>query len=36
DERAALWKAACEQWPNYDIYQSRTERLIPVVVIERA
>jgi hypothetical protein len=22
-----------KQWPNYDQYQSRTERVIPVVVL---
>jgi deazaflavin-dependent oxidoreductase (nitroreductase family) len=35
DERAALWAAAVAQWPAYDIYQSRTSRVIPVVVLER-
>ena len=34
-EREALWAAAVATWPNYDLYQSRTSRLIPVVVIER-
>ncbi len=34
-EREELWAAACEQWPNYDVYQTRTERTIPVVVVER-
>lgn len=34
-EREELWRAACEQWPNYDVYQARTYRLIPVVVVER-
>ena len=34
-EREELWKAATAQWPNYDIYQSRTDRKIPVVVLER-
>lgn len=36
DERDAMWAEAVQQWPNYDIYQSRTERKIPVVVLERA
>jgi deazaflavin-dependent oxidoreductase (nitroreductase family) len=36
DEREAMWAEAREQWPNYDIYQSRTDRKIPVVVLERA
>ncbi len=35
-ERAELWAASLEQWPNYDVYQSRTDRKIPVVVVERA
>lgn len=34
-EREALWAASLEQWPNYDVYQSRTTRRIPVVVLER-
>lgn len=34
-ERDELWAASLEQWPNYDIYQSRTDRKIPVVVVER-
>ena len=33
DERPALWAAVNEQWPNYDVYQSRTDREIPVVVL---
>lgn len=35
-EREELWAASREQWPNYDVYQSRTDRKIPVVVVERA
>jgi len=34
-EREALWAEAIKQWPAYDIYQSRTTRKIPVVVLER-
>lgn len=33
DEKASLWKIVSEQWPNYDVYQTRTERVIPVVVL---
>ena len=33
-EREQLWLEALKTWPNYDVYQSRTTRLIPVVVIE--
>lgn len=35
-EREELWAASLTQWPNYDVYQARTERKIPVVVVERA
>lgn len=35
-EREQLWAEAVSAWPNYDLYQSRTTRLIPVVVLERA
>jgi len=33
DEKARLWRIVAAQWPNYDVYQSRTEREIPVVVL---
>lgn len=32
-ERARLWKVMAGIWPNYDAYQARTEREIPVVVL---
>ena len=35
EERERLWKLAAEQWPDYDAYQRKTERQIPVVVLER-
>ncbi len=35
-EREQLWAEAVKQWPNYDVYQSRTDRKIPVVVLERS
>jgi len=35
DERASLWYVMARSWPNYDVYQARTERRIPVVVLER-
>jgi deazaflavin-dependent oxidoreductase (nitroreductase family) len=35
DERATLWPLMAEVWPSYDDYRQRTERQIPVVVIER-
>jgi len=36
EEREQLWKLAAQQWPDYDAYQTRTDREIPVVVLERA
>jgi deazaflavin-dependent oxidoreductase (nitroreductase family) len=35
DERERLWKLMNEQWPDYDSYQEKTDRKIPVVVLER-
>jgi deazaflavin-dependent oxidoreductase (nitroreductase family) len=32
-EREAIWAECLKIWPSYDIYQSRTARQIPVVVI---
>jgi deazaflavin-dependent oxidoreductase (nitroreductase family) len=34
-ERERLWKRMAQIWPRYDEYQQRTEREIPVVVLER-
>lgn len=36
EERERLWRLAAQQWPAYDTYQTRTDREIPVVVLERA
>jgi deazaflavin-dependent oxidoreductase (nitroreductase family) len=36
DEKPALWRTMVGEWPDYDAYQERTEREIPVVVLERA
>lgn len=33
EERSRLWKIMTEIWPNYDAYQARTNRRIPVVVL---
>jgi deazaflavin-dependent oxidoreductase (nitroreductase family) len=33
DEKERLWAIVSEQWPNYDVYQTRTDRVIPVVVL---
>jgi deazaflavin-dependent oxidoreductase (nitroreductase family) len=34
DERPRLWSVMTGIWPNFDVYQSRTSREIPVVVLE--
>jgi proline iminopeptidase len=36
EERDRLWEKANEVWPHYSEYQQRTDRVIPVVVLERA
>ena len=33
-EKAVWWSNATAVWPDYDTYQARTERVIPVVVLE--
>ena len=33
-ERDRLWSVMTELWPNFDAYQSRTDRVIPVVVLQ--
>jgi proline iminopeptidase len=35
EERDRLWRRLNEIWPHYDEYQTKTEREIPVVVLER-
>jgi deazaflavin-dependent oxidoreductase (nitroreductase family) len=35
EERERLWRAMNEIWRHYDEYQTKTERVIPVVVLER-
>ena len=34
DERERLWGRMAEIWPHYDTYATRTDRVIPVVVVE--
>ena len=34
DEKAAWWERAVEAWPDYAKYQTRTDRQIPVFVLE--
>jgi deazaflavin-dependent oxidoreductase (nitroreductase family) len=36
EEKPHLWEAAIERWPAYADYQRRTEREIPVIVLERS
>jgi F420H(2)-dependent quinone reductase len=35
DERSLWWDRAVEAWPDYAGYQTKTDRLIPVFVLER-
>jgi deazaflavin-dependent oxidoreductase (nitroreductase family) len=35
EEKAELWPIMTKEWPAYDGYQEKTERAIPVVVLER-
>lgn len=35
EERAELWKQMAEIWPSYDEYQQKTDREIPIVILER-
>lgn len=34
EEKAELWSIMTKEWPDYDSYQTKTDRQIPVVVIE--
>ena len=36
EEKAEMWKTMTAEWPAYDEYQKKTDREIPVVVLERA
>jgi deazaflavin-dependent oxidoreductase (nitroreductase family) len=33
EEKPRLWGIVAEQWPNYNVYQTRTDRVIPVVIL---
>lgn len=35
EETARLWPRMVAEWPKYDDYQRRTEREIPIVLLER-
>ena len=34
DEKAEWWARAAAVWPDYDEYQAKTERQIPLFVLE--
>ncbi len=34
DEKAEWWARAVEVWPPYDEYQTKTDRVIPLIVLE--
>jgi deazaflavin-dependent oxidoreductase (nitroreductase family) len=36
EEKPAMWAEMVSHWPQYEEYQAKTERPIPVVVLERA
>jgi deazaflavin-dependent oxidoreductase (nitroreductase family) len=36
EEKPRMWQTMIGAWPDYDAYQEKTERQIPVVVLERA
>lgn len=33
EEKPRVWAIVNEGWPNYDVYQTRTDRDIPVVIL---
>src|SRR5262245_9103058 len=35
EEKPELWRLMTRTWPDYDQYQTKTDRPIPVVVLER-
>lgn len=36
EEKPEMWREMVSHWPDYDAYQGRTNREIPVIVLERA
>jgi deazaflavin-dependent oxidoreductase (nitroreductase family) len=36
EEKAEMWTTMTAEWPAYDEYQKKTDREIPIVVLERA
>lgn len=35
-EKPRMWETMVRTWPSYDEYQEKTDRTIPIVVLERA
>ena len=35
-EKAEWWPIVTKEWPDYDEYQKKTDREIPIVILERA
>ncbi|MDA0181260.1 nitroreductase family deazaflavin-dependent oxidoreductase [Solirubrobacter phytolaccae] len=35
EEKAEMWKTMVAEWPAYDEYQTKTDREIPIIVLER-
>jgi deazaflavin-dependent oxidoreductase (nitroreductase family) len=36
EEKPEMWKKMAATWPDYDEYQTKTDREIPIVVLERS
>jgi deazaflavin-dependent oxidoreductase (nitroreductase family) len=36
EEKPEMWEKMTDAWPDYDDYQKKTDRVIPVVVLERS
>jgi deazaflavin-dependent oxidoreductase (nitroreductase family) len=36
EEKPELWRRMTAEWPSYDDYQKKTDREIPVVILERS
>jgi len=36
EEKAEMWPTMTKEWPAYDEYQRKTDRPIPIIVLERA
>ncbi|HEV2637306.1 MAG TPA: nitroreductase family deazaflavin-dependent oxidoreductase [Actinocrinis sp.] len=34
EERERLWEKMAQIWPDYEVYQKKTDRTIPIVVLE--